>query len=235
MAYEKNPPKSPQEKEHLRQKVKEIIRLPQYTVMRAKTNKFGTVNCDKLKIGPFTVPFYYALNDKSDRTTLVIADGGGCDVGDNKIQKALNESHNLVKVDIFGTGENQYAHTYQLCVESIGFRLLGIQVAQILYCAKEAISQTEVKKVHVVASGRMSKLAAIIAAALEPGLFAELSVGGQINPLRLIIEKSISYKNAPSLFCFGLLEVVNVPQLIALMDGVTFLEAGRGLAPIRGG
>ena len=86
----------------------------------------------------------------------------------------------------------------------------------------------------MVASGRMTKLAAIIAAALEPALFEELSTSGQINPLRLIIEKSVSFRDAPSLFCFGLLEVVNMSQLIALMDGVTFIETGRGLAPIRG-
>jgi len=234
LAYEKSPPKSPQKKEQLRKKVKEIIRFPQYTVMRQRINKFGQVNCDKLRIGPFTVPFYYSLNKESDRTTLIISDNGGCHVKEKQIKTALNESHNIVKVDIFATGENQYAHSYQLCVESVGFRLLGIQVAQILSCAKEAISQTKVKRVHVVASGKMSKLAAIIAAALEPGIFADLSTDNQINPLRLIIEKSIPYKNAPSLFCFGLLEVVTMSQLIALMDGVTFLEVGRGLAPIRG-
>jgi dienelactone hydrolase len=234
LAYEKSPPKSPQEKEQLRKKVKEIIRLPQYTAKHHRANKFGNVTCDQLKIGPFTVPFYYSLNDKSDRTTLVIGDGGGCHVDENKLKTALNESHNLVMVDIFGTGENQYEHAYQLCVESVGFRLLGIQVAHILSCAKEAISQTKVKRVHVVASGKMSKLAAIIAAALEPGLFADLSTDNQINPLRLVIEKSIPYKNAPSLFCFGLLEMVNMSQLIALMDGVTFVEVGRGLAPVRG-
>jgi hypothetical protein len=235
LAHEKNPPKSPQEKEQIRKKVKEIIRLPQYTVQRQRVHEIGRVNCDKLKIGPFTVPFYYSLNDKSDRTTLIIGDDGGCHVGENKIKKAMNESHNIVKVDIFGTGENQYAHEYQLCAESVGFRLLGIQVAQIVSCAEEAIAQTKVKKVHVVASGRMSKLAAIIAASLEPGLFAELSTRGQINPVRLVIEKSISYRKAPSVFCFGLLEVVNMSQLIALMDGITFIEADRGLAPIRGG
>jgi hypothetical protein len=192
----------------------------------------------EIKIGPFMVPFYFSLNKKSDKTTLIIGDNGGCHVDEYQIKTALNESHNLVKVDIFGTGENQYAHSYQLCVESVGFRLLGIQVAQILSCAKEAISQTNVKKVNVVASGRMTKLAAIIAAALEPGLFADLSTYNQwewdINPLRLIIEKSMSYTDAPSLFCFGLLEVVNMSQLVALMDGVTFVEVGRGLAPIRG-
>ena len=234
LAYEKSLPKSLQEKERLREKINEIIRLPGYTVQRQIIHDFGRVNCDKLKIGPFSVPYYYSLNKKSDQTTLVIDDDGGCHIDENKIKTALDESHNLVMVDIFGTGENQYAHTYQLCVESVGFRLLGIQVAQILSCAKEAIEQTQAKRVHVVASGRISKLAAIIAAALEPELFAELSTSGQINPLRLIIEKSVSYKDAPSLFCFGLLKVVNMSQLIALMDGVTFIESGRRLVPIRG-
>jgi hypothetical protein len=137
--------------------------------------------------------------------------------------------NHVFKADIFGTGENRYRSKYQLFVESAGYRLLGIQVEQILNCAKFAREQTRVTKVDIVAHGLMSTTAALLAAALEPELFNNLTVYGNISSFVLLAEKPISYDDAPSVFCFGLLEVTDIPQLVGLLEDVHFQQPRRGL------
>jgi hypothetical protein len=117
-------------------------------------------------------------------------------------------------------------------VESAGDRLLGLQVQQILACAKFAQAQGSVTRIDLKTHGVMSSTAALLAAALEPQLFASLTVQGHINSLALLAEKPIHYNDAPSLFCFGLLEVADIPQLIELLEGVSYHQPGTGLAPL---
>jgi len=114
-------------------------------------------------------------------------------------------------------------------VESAGYSLLGIQVEQVLNCARFAREQTRVTKVDMVAHGLMRTTAALLAAALEPELFDNLTVYGNISSLTLLAEKPANYDDAPSLFCFGLLEVTDIPQLVSLLEDVHFHQPRRGL------
>jgi hypothetical protein len=120
-----------------------------------------------------------------------------------------------------------------LFVESTGYRLLGIQVEQILTCARFAREQTRAAKVDMVAHGVMSTTAALLAVALEPDLFNNLTVYGNISSLVLLAEKPVNYDDAPSLFCFGLLEVTDIPQLVGLLESVRFHQPRRGLAHLQ--
>jgi hypothetical protein len=39
----------------------------------------------------------------------------------------------------------------------------------------------------------------------------------------------MNYEQAPSFFCFGLMEVADVPQIRALMEGVVYRQPGRSV------
>ena len=64
--------------------------------------------------------------------------------------------------------------------------------------------------------GRVSGLAALTTAALTPGRPARLTLQDMIPSLKDLITGKVSWNSAPSLFCFGLLEVADVPELIEL-------------------
>jgi hypothetical protein len=139
---------------------------------------------------------------------------------------ALPPQRAVFAADIFGTGENAVNWQLQMLVESAGARILGIQVAQILACAELAARQTGGVRVHLVAEGRATSLAALLAAALAPRRFQSLTVNNQLPSLALLLEWPEAYENSPALFCFGLLQTADVPDLKALLEDVSYQGYG---------
>jgi hypothetical protein len=230
LARGQQPPKNGRDRDKLRHQISAVLRWPGFSVGERRVREFGPVQAYALDMGGLTVPVFFARSGQGDSTQLIVADQGArqarCD------SETLLSNH-VFKADIFGTGENRYKHQYQLFVESAGYRLLGIQVEQILACARFAREQTDVTKVDIVAHGVMTTTAALFAAALEPDLFENLTVHRNISSLTLLAEKPINYNDAPSLFCFGLLEVTDIPQLVELLENVPYHQPSRSLAPLR--
>ena len=230
LARDKHPPKGRRDRDKLRQRISAVLRLPGFSVSRRWVKEFGAVQAYALEVGDLTVPVLFSRSQHGDSTQLIVADQGARQARCNP--EVLLRNH-VFKADIFGTGENRYGTGYQLFVESAGYRLLGIQVEQILTCARFAREQTRVAKVDMVVHGIMSTTASLLAAALEPDLFNNLTVYGNISSLALLAEKPVNYDDAPSLFCFGLLEVTDIPQLVGLLEGVRFHQPRRGLAHLQ--
>ena len=67
-------------------------------------------------------------------------------------------------------------------------------------------------------SGPRSSLIALTAAGVEPDAIGGLELYGAYGSLKEIIEKNLTVEPAPELFCFGLLERFDVPQLVALVS-----------------
>jgi len=230
LARDKHLPKDRHNKDVLRQRISAILRSPSFSVTQRRMREFGTVQAYALEMGGLTVPVFFSRSRHGDSTQLIVADQGARRARCN--QEILRRNH-VFKADIFGTGENLYGSSYQLLVESAGYRLLGIQVEQVLACARFAQEQIRVAKVDMVAHGMISSTVILLAAALEPNLFQNLTVHGNISSLTLLVEKPINYEDAPSLFCFGLLEVTDIPQLVGLLEDVRFHQPDRYLAPIQ--
>jgi dienelactone hydrolase len=226
LARDKTLLKDRNERDKLRKRISSVLRLHSFSVKRSRGKGFGAVQAHALKMGDLTVPVFFSRSQHGDSTQLIVADQGARRVRYDS--EALLRNH-IFKADIFGTGENRYRSKYQLFVESAGYRLLGVQVEQVLNCARFAKNQTSVAKIDVVAHGLMSTTAALLAAALEPDLFNNLTVYGNISSLALLAEKPVNYDDAPSLFCFGLLEITDIPQLVGLLESVRFHQPRRGL------
>ena len=230
LSHDRQPPKERREKDKLRKKILAVLRWPGFSVSHRKVKEFGPVQAYSLDIGDLTVPVFFSHSRYEGSTQLIVADQGGRQVRCNSEILLRNR---IFKADIFGTGENRYRPKYQLFVESAGYRLLGIQVQQILACATFAQEQTGAAKIDIVAHGIMSTTAAMFAAALEPDLFENLTVYRNISSLTLLAEKPIDYDDAPSLFCFGLLEVADIGQLVELLEGIHFHQPSTGLESLR--
>jgi hypothetical protein len=230
LARDKIPLKNRHDRNKLRKQISKVLRLPGFSVSRHQVKEFGAVQAHALEMGELTVPVFFSRSRHGDSTQLIVADQGARQVRCSP--EVLLRNH-VFKADIFGTGENRYRSKYQMFVESAGYRLLGIQVEQVLNCARFAQEQTSVAKIDMVAHGVMSTTAALLAAALEPDLFNNLTVYGNISSLVLLVEKPVNYDEATSLFCFGLLEVTDIPQLLGLLESVRFYQPRRGLAHLQ--
>ena len=105
---------------------------------------------------------------------------------------------------------------YAQLLNSAGSRPLGIQVAQ--FCALIDWSGKSHRNgpTQLVAKGRVSSLAALIVAALNPGKLDRISLQGMPGQWRGFLQAGVTYPDAPSFFCFGLAELVEVNDLIQL-------------------
>jgi hypothetical protein len=70
--------------------------------------------------------------------------------------------------------------------------------------------------IAVTAYGPRTGLIAQVAAAADPQAISELKVVRPLSSLREVIDGDLSTQDAPELFCFGLLEWFDIPQLQAL-------------------
>lgn len=171
--------------------------------------------------GQWTLPMVEYAPTKGTPTAchLIIADGG--------IAKAhelagavLDRGERAIVADILFTGECVPGITgawqFSQMIDAVGARPLGIQAAQLDAIIEHLAWQYPGETLHVTAVGRVSGLAALTTAALTPGRVASLTLHNAMPSLKELITGKVSWNDAPSLFCFGLLEVADVPELIEL-------------------
>ena len=111
-----------------------------------------------------------------------------------------------------------------------GHRLLGIQVAQLNAVIDRLKREHAGESLRLLACGRVPGLAALTWAALNPGGVDAIQLRGMDRSLEDLLAKKVRYDHEPSLFCFGLLEVADVPELIDLASptNVDLVEADDG-------
>ena len=125
----------------------------------------------------------------------------------------------MIALDPHSFGESRIATKgwlWSLLIAALGERSLGIQAGQIAAAARWARSRHG-HAVEVHAVGPRTSLAALIAAALEPSAISGLRLEESFRSLRDIIERDLDARQAPELFCFGLLEAFEVADIRALV------------------
>jgi hypothetical protein len=121
----------------------------------------------------------------------------------------------VLAVDLFYFGESKirlHPDLFAIAVSSVGERPLGIESSQLAAIARW-LDKKHKAPPRIVAIGPRSSLIAIVAAALETTAIGELDLQRPLNGLKDVIEKNMTLEQAPELFCFGLLERFDMPQL----------------------
>ena len=176
----------------------------------------------RLKLGSdWTVPVTRIAG--RGRPALVFADGGRMRAGP-QVNTLLAAGRPVIVADIYGTGESVSPANLHMTLSVTGERPLGVMVGQIM----DVVAWAGGRGVDVYASGVCSSFATLCAAALDPTRFSSLHVNGLVDSLRRLIDTPYSYLDAVPLFCFGLLRVVDVPQLIDLCEGLPIAWLNRG-------
>ena len=98
---------------------------------------------------------------------------------------------------------------------------MGLQAAQLIRIARWAEQKSGTTKVRLEVSGIRNQAAALVAAALEPDLFSEIAVRDGMHSLSYVLEKPVTYAQAPELFCLDLYKEFDIDRLEALAAPVT--------------
>jgi len=204
-------------------------------VVRGKTLDLASVTIATRTDGPYaetdywlrigkawTVPVVELSPAHRQGTTIVIADGGRA-AATKIVEERLQAGERVLAADLCSFGElkivpkREYIPAdFMLAIATVGDRPLGVQSGQLLAIAGWLRKQ-EGKFPRVVAVGPRSSLIATVAAGLDSEAIGALELHQSLGSLKEIIEQNLTAEHAPELFCFGLLERFDVPQLVTLI------------------
>ncbi len=207
-----------------RVKLRELINAKAYQVTpkiigRDKGQEVTAV-FRQLKLGEdWTIPATEMTGDLIRGTTIVVADGGRKSV-EKQVAELIQNGQRVLAVDPFYLGESKIVSRdflFALMVATVGERPIGIQASQLGSVAAWANRIFRDGPITIRAIGPRICTAAIIAAGLNPQSVSSLDLEQALPSLRTPIEKDWNVRAAPELFCFGLLEEFDIPQLKALV------------------
>ncbi|MDP7275961.1 MAG: acetylxylan esterase [Planctomycetaceae bacterium] len=168
--------------------------------------------------GDWTVPVVELVRGTPARTTILVAEKGRAAASETA-ESLLRDGHRVLAVDPFYLGESAIGgrdYLFALLVSTVGDRPLGLQARQLGAVAAWSSKQHRHTS-GVVAIGPRVALATLVAAGLEPEAIGDVSLYGSYRSLKQVIESKIGVNKAPELFCFGLLQHFDIPQLEALV------------------
>lgn len=144
------------------------------------------------------------------------------------LDAALADGRRVLTADLFDSGEYAIDPRLEMILASTGERPLGIQVGQLLALIDWARRRYRCRVVHLTAVGTVVPVAALMAAALDPGSIADYRADRLMVSLHGLIDWPVAYNDAPSLFCFGLLAEFDLPDLVELAAPVPIVDLVRG-------
>ena len=110
-------------------------------------------------------------------------------------------------------------------LDVVGDRTIGIEAAQLIGVARWAEKHSGAAKVRLETGGMRTQAIALIAAALEPGLFSEISVRNGLHSLSYVFNLPVEFEQAPELFCLDLYKEFDIDSLVALAAPATIRVA----------
>ena len=169
----------------------------------------------------WTVPVVELTRGESQGTTVVVADAGRGAVADD-IETLLAAGQRVLAVDPLFFGESKIVARdwlWGLMLDTVGDRPLGVLASQLAAIARHAHdTDRSGRTVSLHSIGPRSGLFTLVAAALEPQAIGQVAQRDAMTSLKQhVIEASRGVNEAPELFCFGLLEHFDVPQLKELV------------------
>lgn len=166
----------------------------------------------------WSVPAVTIAPEAPTSAVLILADGGR-PAASEAVARALSEGNQVLVMDPWYFGEAKVFerdYLWGLMVGTVGERPIGVQAGQVAAVSKWWSKATGMP-VQVSAIGPRASLIATVAAAVDPEAIDGLTLQNPLNSLKDVLAEGRPYIQSPEVFCFGLLEVVDIPQLRALV------------------
>jgi hypothetical protein len=195
--------------------LRDVIRATNYYALGERVGTAESATYWQLKLnGIWTIPCVEFKRGEPNSTVIIFSENGRRSLV-KEIDALLADGKRVLAIDPFYYGESKIIardYLFALLVAAVGERSLGIQASQIAAAARWA--QTEFgATAELIAVGPRSSLVALCAAALEGRAISKTETRECFASLKDILEKNLAVDKAPELFCFGLLECFDIPQL----------------------
>lgn len=181
--------------------------------------KEGAATYWKLKVDrSWTVPAveFGSGND----AVIVVADEGKASAA-AQVDRLVAAGKHVLAIDPFYLGESKITRRdflYAMLLAGLGERPLALQAGEINAAARWLKTARGASSVSVLAVGPRTSLMALVAAAVEPQPVSGLELKDSFASLKDILTRDLTVDKAPELFCFGLLESFDIPQMIGLVQ-----------------
>lgn len=203
-------------------KLKKIVRAREYPVAATKAGQEEKNGIRavfwKLRVGAdWTVPAVELSQGQPKSTVLVFSDGGRKSV-EKRVRHYLEAGQRVVALDPLHLGEAipgdpRRSYLWGLMLGTVGERPLGLQAGQVAAAARWARKEFGDARVTLAASGPRTTTTALVAGGLERGAIARLELEGALGSFRDVLDRRVPFIQAPEVFCFGLYEAFDIPQL----------------------
>jgi hypothetical protein len=181
----------------------------------------------KLQVGQdWTVPAV-EFSEGNPRGMILLLHDGGRSASAAAVAERLALGRRVLVMDPFYLGESKlksHDYLFALLASAVGERPLGIQASQVVGAVRWASLRFGATQVELGADGPRTSLIALTAAALEEKAIGRVELRGGLASLKEVLEKNWAYGQAPEVFCFGLLEMFDIPHLRALVSPRPLVE-----------
>lgn len=165
-----------------------------------------------------------SISQSSDQApvTIVLNDAGKAAGAEDVLQR-FSRGEQVLALDLMFTGtawKDEYPFLFTEMLDALGERPLGMEAAQLIRIARWAEQKSGTSKVRLEVGGMRSQAAALVAAAIEPSIFSEVVVHDGVRSWSYVLDKPVTYMDAPELFCLDLYKDFDIDRLEALVAPV---------------
>lgn len=160
-----------------------------------------------------------AVASADDVPATILLDDAGRGEAAAAAAARLNRGEQVLALELAFTGEawkERETRRLQQNLNGLGERPLGIEAAQLVAAVRWISAGAASSRPRLETRGIRSQLVALVAAGLEPNLFAEIVVRDGMQSLAYLLDKPVEYLDAPDLFCLDLYKEFDVEALAAL-------------------
>ena len=153
--------------------------------------------------------------------TIVLSDQGRKATA-AEVSDRVNRGEQVLALDLLFTGdmapEKPFMPTYALKLSTTGDRPLSLEAAQLLGAANWFRKATSNRRLRLESNGIRSEVVALVASAVDPGVFSELISREAMRSLGHLLDAPVAYRDAPDLFCLDLYKDFDLDGLARLAE-----------------
>jgi dienelactone hydrolase len=161
-----------------------------------------------------------AINAPDSAAVAIVLHDAGKKSTAEEVSDLVNRGQQVFALDLLFIGDNSIADRrvpdYTQLFATVGDRPLGIKAAQLLGITSWIERQVAARTKHIQSTGIRSQVVSLIAAALSPTAYAEVSVREGMRSFAWLLDTPVSYEAAPDMFCLDLYKEFDFPRLTVL-------------------
>ena len=141
----------------------------------------------------------------------------GYQAAGEQVFQSLSSGHEVLALDVLFNGatrpEVPDSSDWELLVDSSGDRSLGLEAAQLLSVGHWLQTVGGASEIKLETDGIRNQVIALVAAALDPSAFVEVTTQNGMKSLGFLLDKPVALRDAPELFCLDLYKDFDIDSL----------------------